>query len=184
MDEQISKIKRTLLISSSLLLLISIASIEISEIEIPFVVTKITNTYAIQFFIFIFVIYIAACFINAHKKSNPSIAKRANLYIKDNEKILEAIKKDPQFMETRSRYPEVRHHFFKRNIAYQINNEGDLEERVIQIPYRTVFIPEVLAYIKYASNESSFIDYDLPLLWAALSIALPLANVYLTYLSG
>lgn len=182
MDEQISKIKRNLLISSSLLLLVSIASIEISEIDIPFVVTKITNTHAIQLLVFIFVTYTTACFIRTHKKFNPSITKRANQYIKDNKQILEAIKNDSQFMATRSRYPEVRHLIFKRNIAYQANNEGDLEERVIQIPYRTIFIPEILAYIKYAFNESSFIDYDLPLPWAILSIALPLANIYLAHL--
>ena len=184
MDEQISKIKLTLLISSSFLLLFSISSIEISGIDIPLVVTEINNTYPIKLLAFIFVIYTAACFISAHKKSNPSIAKRANQYIKDNKKILEAINKDPQFMATRNRYPEVCHLIFKRNIVYQINNKGRLEERVIQIPYRTIFIPEILAYIKYAFNESSFIDYDLPLLWVALSIALPLVNIYIAYLSG
>ncbi len=185
MSEELSKCRRNLLIACSVLIIFWLAGAEINAINAPGMAVTLNRPEILIYFLWLAMFYELIRFNHLYKSSNPSHTLATEKYIAKHEKILGYIKShDPQFMEVQKGYPSISRGVFKREIAYIANNEGHQERRLVEISLVAIFVLEISMYLKYVVSDLQFIEYDLPILWAALAIALPVSEAYIAYLRG
>jgi hypothetical protein len=184
-SEELSKCRRNLLIACSVLIIFWLAGAEIKSINAPGMAVNLSRPEVITYFIWLAMLYELIRFKHLYMDAHTSHTLATDKYTIKHDKILKHIRaNDPHFMEVQKGYPLIKRSLFKRKIIYIASSEGYQVEKFVDISLFAILALEISIYLKYATTDIQFIEYDLPLLWAAIAIALPTSEAYIAYIRG